>query len=121
VRALSRIAAVAVAGAALYFAGLLNSIIVQHPDRGGVGAVVLAIAVAIALHLVALVGTGRGDATRPMPGRACFLRVTWGFVCLMALVGFSWLAGMPRQHSLDWTPYHNDAIALNDCAARLVL
>jgi uncharacterized membrane protein len=28
---------------------------------------------------------------------------------------------MPRPHSADWTPYHNDAIALNECAARLVL
>ena len=111
----------AVAGAALYFAGILNSIILEHPDRGGVGVVVLAIAVAIALLLAALVGTGRGDATAPMPGRAWFARVTWGFVCLMALIGFSWLAGMPRQHSVDWTPYHNDAIALNECAARLVL
>jgi hypothetical protein len=39
----------------------------------------------------------------------------------MALVGFGWLVDMPRQHSRDWTPYHNDAIALNECAARLVL
>ena len=49
------------------------------------------------------------------------MRGTWGFVCVMALVGFGSLVGMPRQHSLDWTPYHNDAIALNECAARLVL
>jgi hypothetical protein len=121
VRALSRIAAVAVAGAALYFAGIVNSIILEHPWRGGVGVVVLAIALAIAMLLAALVGTGRGDSVAPMPGRAWFVRGTWGFVCVMALVGFGWLVGMPRQHSLDWTPYHNDAIALNECAARLVL
>ena len=120
-RALSRIAAVAVAGAALYFAGIVNSIILEHPGRGGVGVVVLAIALAIAILLVALVGTGRGDAVAPMPGRTWFVRGTWGFVCVMALVGFSWIVSMPRQHSLDWTPYHNDAIALNECAARLVL
>src|SRR5256886_16938220 len=120
-RALSRIAAVAVAGAALYFAGIVNSIILEHPGRGGVGVVVLAIALAIAILLVALVGTGRGDAVAAMPGRTWFLRATWGFVCVMALVSFAWLAGMPRQHSLDWTPYHNDAIALNECAARLAL
>jgi hypothetical protein len=121
VRALSRIAAVAVAGAALYFAGIVNSIILEHPGRGGVGVVVLAIAIAIALLLVALMGTGRGDAAAPMPGRTWFVRGIWGFVSVMALVGFGWLVGMPRQHSLDWTPYHNDAIALNECAARLVL
>jgi hypothetical protein len=121
VRALSRIAAVAVAGAALYFAGIVNSIILEHPGRGGVGVVVLAITIAIAILIAALVGTGEGDAAAPMPGRTWFVRGTWGFVCVMALVGFGWLVGMPRQHSLDWTPYHNDAIALNECAARLVL
>ncbi len=120
-RALSRIAAVAVAGAAIYFAGIVNSIIIEDPERGGVGVVVLAIAAAIAILLAALVGTGRGDAASPIRGHPQFVRGTWGFVCVMALVGFAWLAGMPRQHSLDWTPYHNDAIALNECAARLVL
>ncbi len=120
-RALFRIAAVAVAGAALYFAGIVNSIILEHPGRGGVGVVVLAIAVAIAILRVSLMGTGRGDAVAPMPARTWFLRATWGFVCVMALVGFGWLVETPRQHSLDWTPYHNDAIALNECAARLVL
>ena len=120
-RALSRIAAVAVAGTALYFAGIVNSIILEHPGRGGVGVVVLAIALAIALLIATLIGTGRGDAAAPMPGRTWFVRGIWGFVSVMALVGFGWLVGMPRQHSLDWTPYHNDAIALNECAARLVL
>src|SRR3989442_5605111 len=120
-RALWRLAAIAVAGAALYFAGIVNSIILDHPGRGGVGVVVLAIVIAIAILLAALIGTGRDDATAPMRGRAWFVRGTWGFVCVMALVSFAWLAGMPRQHSLDWTPYHNDAIALNECAALLVL
>ena len=105
----------------MYYAGILNSIIIQHPGRGGVGVVVLAIAVAIAFLLASLVGTGRGDAASAVRAPTWFMRCTWGFVCLMALVGFSWLAGMPRKHSLDWTPHHNDAIALNECAARLVL
>ena len=120
-RALSRIAAAAVAGAALYFAGIVNSIILTHPGRGGVAVVVIAIALAMALLLAALVGTGRGDAVAPMPGRTWFVRGVWGFVCVMALVALGWLVDMPRQHSLDWTPYHNDAIALNECAGRLVL
>jgi hypothetical protein len=121
VRALSRIAAAAVAGAALYFAGIVNSIVLTHPGRGGVGVVVLAIALAIAILLLAVAGTGRGDAVTPMSGRSWIVRGVWGFVCVMALVGVGWLVDMPRQHSLDWTPYHNDAIALNECAARLVL
>jgi len=121
VRALARISAVAVGGAALYYAGIVNSIILEHPGRGGVGAVVLGIGAAIAILLLALVGTGRGDAAAPIRVPGWFVRGTWGFVCVMALVGFGWLAEMPRQHSADWTPYHNDAIALNECAARLVL
>jgi hypothetical protein len=121
VRALARIAAVAVGGAALYYAGIVNSIILEHPGRGGVGAVVLGIGAAIAILLVALVGTGRGDGAAAVRVPGWFVRGTWGFVCIMALVGFGWLVQMPRQHSADWTPYHNDAIALNECAARLVL
>ena len=114
-------AAVAVAGATLYFAGIVNSIILEHPGRGGVGAVVLAIGAAILLLILALIGTGHGDALRPMRDRAWIVRGTWMFVCVMALVSIGWLVGMPRQKSADWTPYHNDAIALNECAARLLL
>jgi hypothetical protein len=121
VRALFRIAAVAVAGAAIYFAGIVNSIIIEHPGHGGAGIVVLAIAVAMVILVAALIGTGRADATSPARAPTWFVRGTWAFVCVMALVGFGWLVGMPRQHSADWTPYHNDAIALNECAARLVL
>lgn len=39
----------------------------------------------------------------------------------MALVSIAWISDVPRQRSWDWTPYHNDAIAINECAARLVL
>jgi hypothetical protein len=120
-RALFRIAAVAVAGAAIYYAGIVNSIIIEHPGRGGSGAVVLAIAAAFAILIAALVGTGRDDSVNPARAPTWFVRGVWAFVCVMALVGFGWLAGFPRQHSADWTPYHNDAIALNECAARLVL
>ena len=48
-------------------------------------------------------------------------RVVWLFVCVLATVSIAWLFTLPRKHSDDWTPYHNDAIALNECAARLVL
>jgi hypothetical protein len=39
----------------------------------------------------------------------------------MATVSLAWLFTIPHQHSEDWTPYHNDAIALNECAARLLI
>ena len=119
-RALVRLAAIAVAGTALYFAGIVNSIVLEHPGRSGAPAVVLAIAAAIVMLALALRGTGRGDAATTT-GRVWPLRAVWAFVCVMALVSFSWLIDMPRKHSYDWTPYHNDAIALNECAARLVV
>jgi hypothetical protein len=119
-RALMRIAAIAIAGAGLYFAGILNGIILEHPERPGAPAVVVGLGTSIALLVYALRGTGEGDA-RTSARRLWPLRLVWVFVSLMALVGISWIVGMPRQHSYDWTPYHNDAIALNECAARLVL
>src|SRR2546428_9872971 len=39
----------------------------------------------------------------------------------MATVSVAWLFTVPRRHAEDWTPYHNDAIALNECAARLLM
>ena len=119
-RALFRIAAIAVAGAALYYAGLLNSIVIQRPERPGAVAVVVAIGAALIVIAASLRGTGEGDALTP-PRHTRLHRVTWLFVCAMATVSLAWIVSMPRQHSEDWTPYHNDAIALNDCAARLLL
>jgi hypothetical protein len=58
---------------------------------------------------------------RPCLAWSAANRVAWLFVCVMAMVSIAWLFTMPRQHSEDWTPYHNDAIALNECAARLLL
>src|SRR5919201_1919154 len=119
-RALLRIAIIAVSGAALYYAGLLNSIIIQRPERPGAIVVVIAIGAALAAMPFALAGRGIDDA-RSAPVRVSAHRAVWLFVCVMAAVSLAWLWSMPRQHSEDWTPYHNDAIALNDCSARLLL
>lgn len=122
-RALIRVAAIALAGATLYYAGLVNSIVIRTPDRFGAIVVVLAVIASLGTLVFALVGTGAGDATdgasRTRDVR--LHRATWLAVSVMSLVGLAWLAVAPRQHSADWTPYHNDAIALNDCAARLLL
>ena len=119
-RALFRMAAIAVAGAALYYAGLLNSIVIQRPERPGAIAVVVALGAALAVLIAAVRGTGRGDAdTAPVHTRVH--RGVWLFASVMALVSLAWISDVPRQRSWDWTPYHNDAIALNECAARLVL
>src|SRR5919204_321986 len=119
-RALLRIATIAVSGAALYYAGLLNSIIIQRPERPGAVVVVIAIGAALVAIAVALAGRGAGDAAMP-PARPRLHRAAWLFICVMATVSLAWLWSMPRKHSDDWTPYHNDAIALNDCSARLLL
>jgi hypothetical protein len=113
-------AAIAVAGAALYYAGLLNSIVIQRPERPGAVAVVVAIGAALVVLIAAVRGTGRGEADTP-PVHTRIHRGVWLFVSVMALVSIAWISDVPRQRSWDWTPYHNDAIALNECAARLVL
>ena len=51
-------AAIAAAGAALYYAGLLNSIVIQRPERPGAIAVVVAIGAALAVLIAAVRGTG---------------------------------------------------------------
>ena len=119
-RALARSAAIAVAGATLYYAGLLNSIIIQRPERPGAIVVVLAIGAALVIIALSLRGTWTGDAETP-PIHTRLHRLVWTFVCVMAVVSLAWLVSMPRKHSEDWTPYHNDAIALNECAARLLM
>ena len=119
-RALFRVAAIAVAGATLYYAGLLNSIIQQRPERPGASLVVIAIGAALVVIAGSLRGTGDGDA-QAAPTHVRLHRALWLFVCVMAMVSMAWLFTMPRQHSDDWTPYHNDAIALNECAARLLI
>lgn len=119
-RALFRMAAIAVAGAALYYAGMLNSIVIQRPERPGAIAVVIAIGAALIVLIAAVRGTGRGDADTP-PAHVGLHRGVWLFASVMALVSLAWITDVPRQRSWDWTPYHNDAIALNDCAARLAL
>lgn len=121
-RALIRLVAITLAGAVLYYAGLVNAMVISHPSPYGALLVVGGLAVSLAMLVVALLGDGRGDARTPPDRR--YVRVTriaWLVVCVMALVGASWFLAAPRQRSGDWTPYHNDAIALNECAARLLL
>lgn len=121
--ALIRAAAIALAGATLYYAGLVNSIVIRTPDRSGAIVVVLAVAGSLVMLVLALRGMGAGEAARgaARPRDVRLHRAAWILVSLLSLVGLAWLAVVPRQHSADWTPYHNDAIALNDCAARLLL
>lgn len=121
-RLLLRIAAVAMAGAALFQAGRVNGMIQLEPSA--VGAVFAASVVAAALILlgIALTGTGRGDAAGAAPDALLTpMRATFLFVSLAALLGLLWLRGIPYRPVHDATPYHNDAIALNECAAQALM
>src|SRR5260370_23342092 len=96
--------------------------VIQRPTPVGAILVVGAMAASIAMLVAALVGDGKGDAEAAVDRRYVGVhRVAWLAVCVMALVGASWLFAAPRERGSDATPYHNDAIALNDCAARLAL
>src|SRR2546427_10605419 len=118
-RALARVAAIASAGATLYYAGLVNSIVQTDAARPGATWVVIAIGAALAMLVAAVTGTGRGYAATSAR-RIGWHRAAWGFVSLLALVGMSWFWDLPRQKSFDWTPSPNDPIALNQCSARLL-
>lgn len=116
---LLRIAAVAVAGAALFEAGTVNGMVQLRPSP--IGAVFTAGIVAVSLLLLgmALTGTGRGDASGTAP--AAFvtpIRATFVFVSAMSLSGLVWLGGIPYPPVHDPTTYHNDAIAINECGAQ---
>ena len=95
--------------------------VIYEPSAPGAVAVVTAIAAALVLCGVAL---WRSAVPAPAPTGSAARRVmrgTWLFISLMALVSLAWIYGVPRQRGFDWTPYHNDAIALNECAAQVIL
>ncbi len=80
-RALFRMAAIAVAGATLYYAGLLNSIVIQRPERPGAIAVVVAVGAALVVLIAAVRGTGRDDAQTP-PAHTRLHRALWLFAAV---------------------------------------
>ena len=119
---LVRIAAVSVAGAILYFAGIVNSIVIYDPSPSGAIAVAGSVAAALLLIAAALRGTSDPERRTSAPRRDRWLmRGAWSFISLMALVSLAWIYAVPRERGFDWTPYHNDAIVLNECAAEMIL
>jgi len=121
-RLLLRIAAIAVAGAALYEVGSVNAAVQLRPSPAGGLFTATILAAALVLLAMSLTGTGQGDAREvPSPALVGPMRATFLFVSLASLVGLAWLRGIPYPPSHDATPYHNDAIALNECAAQALL
>ena len=119
---LARIALASIAGGVLYYAGIVNSIVIYEPSRVGAVIVVVAIAIALALLVLSLRDTGTRAPDPPATrGTRWAMRTAWRFVSVLALVSLAWIWSAPRQRGFDWTPYHNDAIVLNECAAQVLL
>ncbi len=115
-------AAASISGGVLYYAGIVNAIVIDEPSRIGALAVVIAIACALVLLVVALRGTADPDrGWADDRGHRWLMRGAWLSVCVMALVSLAWIWSAPRQRGFDWTPYHNDAIVLNECAAEVLI
>lgn len=117
----TRIARVGIAGTLLFEAGLLDGDVHRRPDAWTAVAVVVLVAVALVLLLQAV----RGGTAEVSSGvsRATWRaeRSLWIVVSAAALVGLVWAVDPPRPPLGDVTRYRNDAIALNECGARLVL
>src|SRR5258708_25714690 len=105
VRALIRLVAITLAGAVLYYAGLVNAMVIYRPSPYGALLVAGGVAVSLAMLVVALIGDGRGDARTPPDRR--YVRVTRIaplVVCVMALGAASWFLAAPPPRSADVTP-----------------
>ena len=61
-RVLIRLVAITLAGAVLYYAGVVNAIVIYRPSGYGAVLVVLGIALSGAMLVVAMLGDGRGEA-----------------------------------------------------------
>lgn len=121
-RLLVRLAAVAVAGALLYAVGAVNASSQLRPTPASGHFAALGVAAALVLLGIALTGTGRGDAlARGSPGMVGAVRITFLCVSAAVLFGLAWLRGIPSPPVHDPTSYHNDAIALDECAAQELL
>lgn len=96
-----------------------------HPDRQESAPIAVAVALATAAALVALVvatsGASARDFAPPLVVSPVAARLIWLLIGVMGVVSTGWLLGAPRERTEDATAAHNDAIALSECAARLVL
>ncbi|MBM4420882.1 MAG: hypothetical protein FJ034_04740 [Chloroflexi bacterium] len=110
------------AGTLLYVAGVLSGDVVRRPTPGLAVAVAAGVAISIALLCWAVRGRGAGDAAvGERPRRANAMRAAWLLVSGASLLGLVWLLDPPRPRLGETTRFHNDAIALDECAARTFL
>jgi hypothetical protein len=122
VRALIRLAGIGIVGAVIYFVAHANGILLYdpRPDVAVVNVAALALSLVLLVWLVS--GTGRGDGRETGPARMrTAVRALWLSVSLCALIGVAMFFSMIGSRPPDGTPYHNDAIALSQCAVQLLL
>ncbi len=123
-RALIRLAGVGGAGVALYYVGEAHGALLDaaRPHPGGVVLSVAGLALSLLLLVWIVSGTGRSDGHEASPPRLRrMLRALWIGVTVFAFVGVVTFFTMLAHTEPDGTAYHNDAIALNQCAATLLL
>lgn len=123
-RTVVRLAGIGVCGIALYYVGVVGGLLYSEAKPQPVAAVlVVALLACVLVLLVRLVSeTGRGDSRGRANGAVVAgARWMWLLVSVFALVGLTSLLGILAPPQPDATQYHNDAIALNQCAAKLFL
>jgi hypothetical protein len=121
-RALIRLAGIGVVGTALFYIASIHGQMLSRPQAVGVVLVVAALAMSLALLAWLASGTGRADGRDAGSPRARpLVRAMWVGVTAYAFVGVVTFFTMLSTSEPDGTPYHNDAIALNQCAVELLL
>ncbi len=121
-RALVRFVGVALAGVVLYYVGQAHGIVQDDPRPGAPFFIVALVAMSLVLLVWLVSGTGRHDAeTIGSRRETCVMRGLSLAATASAFLGVAMLASIVDPQPPDATPYHNDAIALNECSARLLL
>ena len=121
-RALIRLAGVGIVGMAMHYIAVTQSALLTKPKPGGALITVFGLALALLLLAMVTTGTGAADGQRGVGGvPRRLVRGLWLIVTAYAFVGIATFATMLGQREPDATPYHNDAIAIQQCAAQLVV
>ena len=121
-RALIRLAGVGIVGMAMHYIATIQSRLLTRPSPGAALLTVIGLAISLVLLILVTSGTGSKDGRRGVarvPPRV--VRGLWLAVTGFAVIGIGAFTTVVAESRPDATPYHNDAIAIQQCAAQLVL
>jgi len=121
VRVLIRLAALGIVGAVLHFIGSIDGALIEKPNPAAAVLCVVALGLALAVLVAITSGTGRGDGASDHQVDRRVVRGLWIAVSVLAFFGVAGFFALLAHSPADGTPYHNDAIAINECAAQMVL